>query len=482
MNLARGAPRLSGAMRQRLTFPLCLRLLGLFVITAGNVSEGFAQRDSGVALLIGNAAYLDAEAVLKEPERDVRALQDELTRRCFDVEVGQNLSKDGMQRALDRFYGKIKSGSTAVIFFSGIGIQSNRQNYLIPVNAQIWSETDISRDGFSLENTLDEMNRKGAHVKIAIIDASRTNPYERRFRSAPGGLTAVMAPSGTLVLSAASPGTVVNGDSPPVFMTDLLKELKTSDGTVERAFNRTRMDVARDSQNLQVPWLSSSLVDEFVLGPPGTAVQPSPCVGPVAPVANAVEPPTTPKPTTPPSTAETQHVATTAAKPSSQDDSEIHELNSTIDRDHNDWAAIYKRGLLYAKNGNFSDAIKDFDNFIRQHANDAEALNNRCWARALSGDLQGALKDCDDALKINPNYADALDSRGLVDLKSGKFSKAIADYDAALRLDPKHASALYGRGIAKRRSGSTVAGNSDIDAAIAIKSTIADEFASYDIR
>ena len=74
------------------------------------------------------------------------------------------------------------------------------------------------------------------------------------------------------------------------------------------------------------------------------------------------------------------------------------------------------------------------------------------------------------------------DSRGMVDLKSGKFSKAIADYDAALRLDPKHASALYGRGIAKRRSGNTTAGNSDIDAAVAIKSTIADEFASYDIR
>jgi len=67
-------------------------------------------------------------------------------------------------------------------------------------------------------------------------------------------------------------------------------------------------------------------------------------------------------------------------------------------------------------------------------------------------------------------------------LKLGMFNKAIADYDAALVLDPNHASALYGRGIAKRRSGDAAGGKSDIDAAKAIKSTIADEFASYGIR
>ena len=56
-----------------------------------------------------------------------------------------------MRAALERFYGKINSGSTALLFFSGFGIQSDRQSYMIPVNAQIWSESDVRRDGYSLD-------------------------------------------------------------------------------------------------------------------------------------------------------------------------------------------------------------------------------------------------------------------------------------------------------------------------------------------
>ena len=49
-----------------------------------------------------------------------------------------------MRRAFDRLYGKIKPGSVALIFFSGFGVQSNRQSYMIPVDAQIWTEAGRS--------------------------------------------------------------------------------------------------------------------------------------------------------------------------------------------------------------------------------------------------------------------------------------------------------------------------------------------------
>ena len=93
-----------------------------------------------------------------------------------------------MRRAFDELYGKIKPGSVALIFFSGFGVQSSRQSYMIPVDAQIWTEADVRRDGFSLETVLGEINSRGAGVKIALIDASRRNPFERRFRSFSAGL------------------------------------------------------------------------------------------------------------------------------------------------------------------------------------------------------------------------------------------------------------------------------------------------------
>ena len=75
---------------------------------------------------------------------------------------------------------------------------------MIPVDAQIWTEADVRRDGFGLETVLGEINSRGAGVKIALIDASRRNPFERRFRSFSAGLAPVIAPNGTLVMYSAA--------------------------------------------------------------------------------------------------------------------------------------------------------------------------------------------------------------------------------------------------------------------------------------
>jgi hypothetical protein len=40
----------------------------------------------------------------------------------------------------------VQPGATALIFFSGFGIQARRKTYMIPVNAQIWSEDDVRRN------------------------------------------------------------------------------------------------------------------------------------------------------------------------------------------------------------------------------------------------------------------------------------------------------------------------------------------------
>ena len=183
-----------------------LILLVLWTCLAGILPVSAQQSDTRVALLIGNAAYPDAEAPLRDPVNNVRSLADELRQTGFDVDIGENLTKEAMRAAIDRFYGKIKPGSTALLFFSGYGIQSDRQTYVIPVNAQIWTEADVRRDGYSLDILLVEMNKRGANVKIAILDASRRNPFERRFRAVAGGLAPVIVPKGTVVMYAAAPG------------------------------------------------------------------------------------------------------------------------------------------------------------------------------------------------------------------------------------------------------------------------------------
>ena len=107
----------------------------------------------------------------------------------------QNQSKLALQSTLDAFKAKIKPGSTVLIYFGGYGIQAGRQNYFVPIGAQIWTEADVVRDGVSIESVLAALNASGARVKLAVLDLSRRNPFERRFRSYSAGLGSVGTPA-----------------------------------------------------------------------------------------------------------------------------------------------------------------------------------------------------------------------------------------------------------------------------------------------
>src|SRR6202171_6174614 len=245
-------------MKVRLTLPLILIVSLLPGVQAVAAGDRFA-------LVIGNAKYPDAEAPLKEPINDARDVADELKRDGFSAEIGEKPTCEAMPRAFDKLYGRIKPGSAVLVFFSGSGVQSSRQSYMIPVDAQIWAEADVRRDGFSLETVLGEINSRGAGVKIALIDASRRNPFERRFRSFSAGLAPVIAPNGTLVMYSAALSSVIsdNGGDHSLFVQELLKEIRVPDLMAEETLNRTRVGVTRASRSEQVPWISSSLAEDF---------------------------------------------------------------------------------------------------------------------------------------------------------------------------------------------------------------------------
>jgi len=466
-----------------------LALLVIFVLSVTATFQSAAAGADRFALVIGNAKYPDAEAPLKEPINDARDVAAELKRDGFNVEVGENLTGDAMRRAFDHLYGRIKPGCVALVFFSGFGVQSSRQSYMIPVDAQIWTEADVRRDGVSLETVLGEINSRGAGVKIALIDASKRNPFERRFRSFSAGLAPVIAPNGTLVMYSAALSSVIsdNGGDHSLFVQELLKEIRVPDLMAEETLNRTRVGVTRASRSEQVPWISSSLAEDFSFIP-GASGRPS---GPA--VATLPSPEPSPLPRVDPAPAKQDEVSVPPPdKPVDKndgstavalaDDPTIKSLTAKLADNPDDQSALYRRGQVYASKGAYSLAIKDFDESIRLNPKDVEAFNNRCWARTVIGDLQAALKDCNEALRLRPNFVDALDSRGLVNLKGGQTKNAIADFDAALRINPRLTSSLYGRGLAKQRNGSISEGELDISNAKAMDPNIVKEFASYGVR
>ena len=81
---------------------------------------------------------------------------------------------------------------------------------MIQTDAVIWKEGDVHHEGMSVETVLHAIKERGARATLAILDAYRRNPYERRFRSYSHGLAAVNAPDNALMISSNTPGKVTD--------------------------------------------------------------------------------------------------------------------------------------------------------------------------------------------------------------------------------------------------------------------------------
>lgn len=233
--------------------------------TAKAIARNGARKASRIALVIGNGNYPDADAPLIQPINDARALTASLRHNGFDVDVLENASKAEMRRAIDCLRSKVGSESVVVLFFGGYGIQAGGESYMVPVDAAIWKESDVRLEGVSIESVLDVM--KGAHARLLVVDASRRNPYERRFRTFSRGLAPINATDNALILASAAPGKVADDskDQLSVLMTELLNDLNFQAG-IEAIFNKTCAAVSRASNGEQVPSVSSSLSADVQLG------------------------------------------------------------------------------------------------------------------------------------------------------------------------------------------------------------------------
>lgn len=232
-----------------------------------------APNSARLALVIGNGHYPDAGVPLQQPINDARAITHALRQDGFDVDVIEDATRDDMTRAVARLKSKIKPDSTVMLYFGGFGVQAGRQSYMIPVDAAIWRERDVRRQGMSVETVLDAVKESGAKAKLVVLDASRRNPYERRFRAYSRGLAPIDAPENALVLTSATPGKVADDadGQNSLLATELLKSLKAKPASAEAIFANTRAAVTRASEGDQVPAVSSSLVEDVQFGANATA-------------------------------------------------------------------------------------------------------------------------------------------------------------------------------------------------------------------
>ena len=229
-----------------------------------------SNKPSKLALVIGNGHYPDASEALSQPINDARSLTHALRRDGFDVDVVEDATHDDMSRAVDRLKSRVRPDSVVMLFFGGYGVQAGRESFMIPVDATIWKEADVRREGISVESVLDAVKENGAAAKLVVLDASRRNPYERRFRAFSHGLAPINAPDNALILTSATPGQVADDASGQhsVLVSELLNNLnaQASASAAEAVFNKTRVAISKATDGAQVPSVSSSLLEDVQFG------------------------------------------------------------------------------------------------------------------------------------------------------------------------------------------------------------------------
>ena len=121
-----------------------------------------------VALVIGNSSYQHSSRLVN-PANDAASIAQALTRLGFDVRTELDLSYDQLRRALRDFSGRAAGAQFAVVYYAGHGIEVNKHNYIIPVDAQLKSDRDIDYEAVPLDRVIDAVD--GAEtLKLVLVD------------------------------------------------------------------------------------------------------------------------------------------------------------------------------------------------------------------------------------------------------------------------------------------------------------------------
>jgi tetratricopeptide (TPR) repeat protein len=198
--------------------------LSVVVALLLSAAPATAQVGRRVALVIGNDTY-QSLAPLDNPGLDAAKVAALLDANGFDVIRcdGQrlgcfNLSRDGLEEALDALGKKASGAELAVVFYAGHGMEGSRGNVLAPIDMEVSDCTERAlRRAVPLNEVFNAV--AGARRKIVILDACRNNPFAqcppaRGVRPVSFGDFSVSEVESFLLVSSTKPGQLASDGNP----------------------------------------------------------------------------------------------------------------------------------------------------------------------------------------------------------------------------------------------------------------------------
>jgi len=118
----------------------------LALLTVAASSPSWAEpTERRIALVIGNGNY--QSGALPTPANDAGLIAQTLQAAGFDVVGARDLDEDSLRHAFRDFLEKASASgpdTVAFVYFAGIGLQLEGDNFLVPVDANITRDTDVA--------------------------------------------------------------------------------------------------------------------------------------------------------------------------------------------------------------------------------------------------------------------------------------------------------------------------------------------------
>ena len=220
-----------------------------------------------IALVVGNNHYTN-NGNLTNPIPTAKKLEKELPRLGFDVLIGTDLDRQQMVNIIQNFAQKIKSYEVSMVFYMGHGFEIDGENYLIPIDANPQTKTDVKFQAINVDDILESI-KYFDKPKIIVLDACRDNPFAKNWTSKDrgnntSGFGNIMVPYNSEVFFSIQKGAKVRDDNP--YISYFLDEMKKGNCLDDITRNVTRKIINYNSTQIPAKYgqLLNKVCFEFV--------------------------------------------------------------------------------------------------------------------------------------------------------------------------------------------------------------------------
>jgi hypothetical protein len=233
---------------------------------------------AGVALVIGNSKY-QWEAPLPNVRRDAPDMAQRFQAMGLRTELIQDAGGQAMRQAINKLKADAQGARFAAFYFAGHGVAARRDNYIVPLDADLSS---AKMDALIPTSMVFGALRSAAN-RMMVFDACRNNPADGAMqleteRTASMNQEAsqqrIAENPNTLSLFSTSPGHVAldgpAGENSP-FAAALLRQLSVPQIDLYTMAPKLRRDLLIATEGRQMLWDLNGYTQPFVLPGPRQA-------------------------------------------------------------------------------------------------------------------------------------------------------------------------------------------------------------------